>query len=57
MQDTTSDILLTNGHAVMMQFITTARDANYQAFSIDHLQQTDGTEFFFSWSERRKFMY
>lgn len=53
MWDNTSVTLLTDGHAVMMQLITAACDTNYQAFSINHLQQTDRTELFFCWSERK----
>jgi hypothetical protein len=42
---------LTDGHAVMMQFITAACNTSHQAFPINHLQQTDWAELFFCWSE------
>jgi len=37
-----------------MQFIMAAHDTDHQTLSINHLQQTDGTELFFSWAETRK---
>jgi hypothetical protein len=46
--------LLTDGHAVMVQFITASCNTSHQALPINHFQQTDRTDLFFCRSKRRQ---
>jgi len=46
--------LLTDGHAVMVQFVTASCNTSHQALPINHFQQTDRTDLFFCRSKTRQ---